>query len=454
MFNSLYTRMVLTFLVVVVISVTVSFFITFSIYEDRVIEELEEEMIFSGKAIIQLYKEMEPENLERYLEGISSIRFNIAVYSEDGEADYYGKANPENYAAPSEIEAVLAGGIYRIDNQDPRLLRNSSVGLPFEANGQNYALFLKPGIIGKLSFVQEVLTTVLISVLSIGSILYLFVAIYLVTPIKKLTTFTSKIAKGNFSGNVPIKRNDEIGQLAISFNTMNKELNRIENTRREFISNVSHDLQSPLTSIRGFAIALKENEFPKSQQDHYLTIIQTESERLAKLSENLLKLSVLEGKENPLNKQFYRLDQQIRQVFLNHQPQWLEKGIQIDLEDVKPVEIDADKDQLEQVWHNLLTNSMKFTDYQGGIKVILEEQGESIQVVFSDTGKGIPEEDWPYVFDRFFTVDRARVRSKQGSGLGLAIVKKIVNLHGGEISVHSAVGKGTSFTITLPKSMG
>ncbi|MDG5473148.1 HAMP domain-containing sensor histidine kinase [Jeotgalibacillus sp. ET6] len=451
MLNSLYLRMVVTFLAVVISSVTISFMITYNMYETRVMNELEEEMMLSGQTIIKLYNELEPESLEGYLESVSSIRYNIALFTEDGEASYYGRARQENYADPDEITKVLSGDVHRVENEDRRLLKNASVGLPFEADGENYALFLKPGINGRLNLIEEALMTVLLSVLLIGSALYLLVALYLVTPIKKLTLYTSKIAQGNFTGHVPVRRKDEIGELAKSFHVMNNELNNLETMRREFISNVSHDFQSPLTSIRGFAVALKENEFTKEQQDHYLTIIQKESERLAKLSENVLKLSVLESKENPLNKEMYRVDKQIRHVFLTHQPQWLEKGIHIHLEDLKPIEWFADKDQFEQVWHNLLINSLKFVGTGGEIKAALEEGEEFISVIFSDTGAGIPEEDLPHVFDRFFTVDRARVRSKQGSGLGLAIVKKIIDLHEGDIQVASRENEGTAFMIKLPK---
>ncbi|TMU87211.1 HAMP domain-containing protein [Bacillus sp. BHET2] len=452
MFNTLYSKMVFTFLGVVFISVTVSFFITYNIYEERVTAEIEEELMVAGKGIIELSKVMEPESVEDYLERVSSIRYNIALYSEGGEARFYGKADHEKYASRDEIEKVLAGGIHHITNEDQRFFNYASVGIPFEANGKKYALFLKPGLVGKLDFVKKILRTVLISVLIIGSVLYLFVALYFARPIKKLTAFTSNVAKGNFSEQVSVRRKDEIGELAEGFNIMNKELQSLENMRREFISNVSHDLQSPLMSIKGFAKALKDHPFPKEQQDHYLSIIQTESERLGRLSENLLQLSVLESKENPVNKDCYRLDQQIRQVFLSHQPQWLEKEIDIDLEDVTPVELSADKGQLEQVWHNLLTNSIKFTGQNGEIKVSLKERKTQVVVAFSDTGMGIPGDDIPHIFDRFFMVDRARESSKQGSGLGLSIVKKIIDGHHGDVTVTSSV-KGTTFTITLPKCM-
>ncbi|MCA1060401.1 HAMP domain-containing histidine kinase [Rossellomorea aquimaris] len=453
MINTLYSKMVLTFIGVVFISVTASFFITYNMYEERVVAEIEEELMVAGKGIIELSKVMEPESVENYIEKVSTIRYNIALYSEDGKSKFYGEAKPDNYATPDEVEEVLAGGVHRITNKDRKLFHYASVGLPFELNGKKYALFLKPGLAGKLDFVRRILKTVLFNVLMIGSLLYLFVALYFVSPIKKLTAFTSKVAKGNFHEQVSVKRKDEIGELAESFNRMNKELHSVEKMRREFISNVSHDLQSPLMSIKGFARALKEHSFPKEQQDQYLTIIEKESERLGKLSANLLQLSVLESKENPTNKEWYRLDQQIRQVFLSHQPQWLDKGIVIDLEDVHPAELSADKDQLEQVWHNLLTNSIKFTDHGGEITVSLKEEGERIVVVFSDTGVGISEEDVPHIFDRFFMVDRARESSKQGSGLGLSIVKKIIDVHHGSVDVTSKANQGTTFTFTLPKSM-
>ncbi|WP_241494716.1 sensor histidine kinase [Bacillus coahuilensis] len=298
---------------------------------------------------------------------------------------------------------------------------------------------------------REGLITVLTYVLLIGSVLYLGAAYFLVKPIKKLTALTSKIAKGEFKQIESIRSKDEIGELAKSFNVMTAELTKLETMRKEFISNVSHDLQSPLTSIRGFAVALKENEFSKEQQHHYLTIIQKESERLAKLSENLLKLSVLENMDSLVEKETYRLDQQIREVFLSHQPQWLEKELELDLEGIQMVEIHADRLQLEQVWHNLLTNSIKYSNKGGNIKVDVKEVQGEVHVEFSDTGIGIGEKDLPHIFDRFYMVDKARTPTRQGSGLGLAIVKKIIDIHGGDILIKSNLGKGTSVHIVLPK---
>ncbi|TYS58081.1 HAMP domain-containing histidine kinase [Sutcliffiella horikoshii] len=451
MFNTLYVRVVVTFILVVVMSLTASFYITFNFYQERVLSELEEEMIQAGKGIIRLQKAMGQENLEGYLAGISTITFNIALYSEDGEVKVFGRNTDEPMAAPSDVQKVLNGGVYRVESTEKRLLKNVTIGLPFQVEEERYALFLKPRIMDRIDIIKEALITVLTYVLIIGSLLYLVAAFLLVNPIKKLTALTTNIAKGDFQQIKSIKRKDEIGELGRSFNRMTSELTKLETMRKEFISNVSHDLQSPLTSIRGFAVALKENEFSKEQQDHYLTIIQKESERLAKLSENLLKLSVLENKESLLEKEIFRLDQQIKQVFLSHQPQWLEKKLELNLEDVNKVEITADQLQLEQVWHNLLTNSIKYSNTGGKIKVEVKEIQKKVQVIFSDTGIGIPEKDLPYIFDRFFKVDKARVRSGQGSGLGLAIVKKIIDLHKGEISIKSEHGVGTSIQIVLPK---
>ncbi|MGM0752571.1 MAG: ATP-binding protein [Bacillota bacterium] len=449
MFNTLYVRVVVTFILVVGISLTAAFFITFSYYQERVLNELEEEMIQAGKGIIQLQKTTGQENLESYLAGIPAM--TIALYSEDGEVKVFGKHTDEPLAAPSDVRKVLNGGVYRVKSTEKRLLKKVTIGLPFQVEETRYALFLKPRIMDRIDVIKEALITVLMYVLMIGSLLYLLAAYLLVNPIKKLTALTTKIAKGDFKQINSIKQKDEIGELVRSFNKMTTELMKLETMRKEFISNVSHDLQSPLTSIRGFAVAIKENEFSKEQRDHYLTIIQKESERLAKLSENLLKLSVLENKDSLLEKETFRLDQQIRHVFLSHQPQWLEKKLVLDLEEVEKAEITADRLQLEQVWHNLLTNSIKYSNLCGEIKVVVREMQNKIHVVFSDTGMGIPEKDLPSIFDRFYKVDKARVPSGQGSGLGLAIVKKIIDLHEGEISIESEVGAGTSIHIVLPK---
>jgi signal transduction histidine kinase len=223
----------------------------------------------------------------------------------------------------------------------------------------------------------------------------------------------------------------------------------MEKMRQEFISNVSHEIQSPLTSISGFARALRDTRLSEEERAHYLDIIETESIRLSKMSDNLLKLTSLESEHHPFEPKRYRLDKQLRAVVLACEPLWLDKSIDMDVS-LEEGEIDADPDLMNQVWGNLIHNSIKFTPRGGTIGVELQFRDGEAAVRISDTGIGIGEEDLPRIFERFYKADKSRNRAGGGSGLGLSIVKKIVDLHHGSIDVQSRPGEGTVFTVRLP----
>jgi signal transduction histidine kinase len=280
---------------------------------------------------------------------------------------------------------------------------------------------------------------------------------YLTLP-RRMAMFNSiidamrRLSRGDFTVSLTLKRgveNNQFGKLVQSFNDMAAQLGAMEKMRQEFISNVSHEIQSPLTSISGFARALREPLLSEEERAHYLDIIETESVRLSKLSDNLLKLTSLESEHHPFERKRYRLDKQLRAVVLACEPQWLDKSIDMNVE-LEEAEIVADPDLMNQVWGNLIHNSIKFTPRGGSIGVRLRLADGEAEVRISDTGIGIGEEDLPHIFERFYKADKSRNRAKGGSGLGLAIVKKIVDLHQGSIDVESKPGEGTVFTVRLP----
>jgi signal transduction histidine kinase len=259
-----------------------------------------------------------------------------------------------------------------------------------------------------------------------------------------------RIAKGDFSIRLDDSLDDGmLSGLVVSVNKMAHELGQMENMRQEFISNVSHEIQSPLTSIRGFAQALKSNHLSEAERRHYLDIIETESTRLSRLADDLLKLASLESDEVKFDPQPFRLDKQIVSLILTCEPQWSEKKIDMDA-DLNEVTLTGDEDLLSQVWLNLLHNSIKFTPQSGSIRIALRQNGERAEFSITDTGIGIAAEDQVHIFERFYKADKSRTRTKEGSGLGLSIVKKIVDLHKGTIDLESALGEGATFTVILP----
>ncbi len=259
-----------------------------------------------------------------------------------------------------------------------------------------------------------------------------------------------KIAKGDFSVRLDSANPDNqmVGVLANSVNKMALELEQMENLRQEFISNVSHEIQSPLTSIGGFTQALQNDQLGVEERHHYLSIIETESRRVSRITNDLLKLAALESEHAKFEPKPYRLDKQVRSLILACEPQWVEKGLDFDVA-LDEVEITADEDLLSQVWTNLIHNSIKFTPQGGKVWVDLRRDREVVEFKIRDSGIGIAPEDQERIFERFYKADRSRTRSNGGSGLGLAIAKKIVELHGGEIGVVSGPGTGTTFSVKL-----
>jgi two-component system phosphate regulon sensor histidine kinase PhoR len=268
--------------------------------------------------------------------------------------------------------------------------------------------------------------------------------------IKVILDGIRRIAKGDFAVQLPIHdRGHPFGEIVHSINDMAVELNQMEQMRQGFISNVSHEIQSPLTSISGFARVLHNEQLSQEERMHYLGIIEAESMRLAKLSENLLKLTSLESEHHPFEPVKYRLDKQLRSLVLACEPLWLAKNIDIDIV-MEEITIFADQDLLSQVWVNLLNNSIKFTPQDGTIQIKLHKHTDQAIIEISDTGIGIADADQAHIFERFYKADKSRNQATVGSGLGLAIVKKIIDMHKGTILVVSKVDVGTTQTIQLP----
>ncbi|MFA5005074.1 MAG: ATP-binding protein [Candidatus Omnitrophota bacterium] len=230
------------------------------------------------------------------------------------------------------------------------------------------------------------------------------------------------------------------------------EIRKLENMRRDFVANVSHELKTPLTSIKGFVETLLEGALDdKENSRSFLKIVQDHANRLDSLISDLLKLSYLESREVVLNKQDIDLSKLAKEVLVGFTSQIKNKDIKI--ENILPKEliVRADPDKIEQVLTNLIDNAIKFNHDQGKVRLFSQDLGDNIKIIVEDSGAGIPPKDIPRIFERFYRVDKARSRSLGGTGLGLSIVKHIVQLHAGSSGVESTEGIGSSFWFTLPK---
>ncbi|HOW35623.1 MAG TPA: ATP-binding protein [Candidatus Omnitrophota bacterium] len=229
------------------------------------------------------------------------------------------------------------------------------------------------------------------------------------------------------------------------------EIRRLETMRRDFVANVSHELKTPLTSIKGFVETLLEGALDDKENNRvFLKIIQDHTERLDNLVNDLLSLSHLESRTIVLQKSDFKLRQQVEEIILGFKSQIQKNSIEIRDDLPAGLSVRGDKNRLGQVLTNLIDNAIKFNKEKGSIRIYVQEISGMIKITVEDSGAGIPEKDIPRIFERFYRVDKARSRELGGTGLGLSIVKHIVELHGGEVGVESAEGLGSKFFFTLP----
>ena len=300
-----------------------------------------------------------------------------------------------------------------------------------------------------------------IEIMNIGMILIflvlflIFAAIYFYTaiPIKTIKTAAGEYAKGNYDHEMKIKSRDEFKELSDTISYMVSELKQNEEKQRKFIANISHDFRSPLTSIKGYAEAIKDGTIPYENKDKYLDVIQFEAERLHKLTSSLLQLSSIDSGGLSLDIKSFDITQVIRNIADAFEGTCREKKILLRLKFDEPkIFVDADQARIEQVIYNLTDNAIKFSNKNSEIILSVRIKGAKAVVSVKDFGLGIPKESINRVFERFYKSDPSRGKDKKGTGLGLSIVKEIITAHDEEIKVLSNEGAGTEFFFTLPVS--
>lgn len=281
----------------------------------------------------------------------------------------------------------------------------------------------------------------------IGTLITAFFSRKALDPIRKVIDATHRVAGGDFHVKIELKGIGELEELSHSFNRMTQELATIETLRSDFINNFSHEFKTPIVSIRGFAKLLKENQLTEEERREYLDIIISESERLTALSTNVLLLSKYENLEIIADQAPFRLDEQLRRTIVLLEPKWSAKAITVDVA-LDEVWYTGNEDITQQIWLNLLDNAIKFSDHGGLVHIALSREENLIRFVIQDDGPGMDEPLIARIFDKFYQGDPSRASS--GCGLGLPLVRRIVSLCGGEISVLSEPGKGSTFTVVLP----
>lgn len=350
----------------------------------------------------------------------------------------------------SYYEVGTLGGMFRY--------RYLTVGGPItEYDGKTTigAVFVASRADALTSFIDSLVRTFLIAI--IITLMFAFVAVYLLTmrmvkPLKEMSSAAKSFAKGDFSTRVPVRDNDEVGQLAVSFNNMAASLTTLEDMRRSFVANVSHELKTPMTSISGFIDGILDGTIPQDKYEYYLKIVSDEVKRLSRLVRQLLDIARIESGKIKISPVSFDVAETVRRVIIGFEYQIDEKRLEIRGlgEDAdRRVMVYADPDLTHQIIYNLVDNAVKFSNVGGYIEIKVASRGKKVYVSVKNSGMGIPQHDLPYVFDQFYKTDKSRSRDRKGVGLGLYIAKTVLNIQDEDIVVKSVEGEYCEFVFTL-----
>lgn len=293
--------------------------------------------------------------------------------------------------------------------------------------------------------IPNLLWIVFVSII-VGGLVMSFISKRLIIPLANLSTAMNKVAEGDFETQIETESKTEaIQDIYTNFNLMVKELGATETLQTDFVSNVSHEIKTPITAIEGYATLLQDctdNEI----EAEYVDKILLNTKRLSELVGNILLLSKVDNKAIQAKKTTYRLDEQIRQSIVMLESKWSTKEIEFDV-DMDEVEYTGDEGLMFHVWNNLIDNAIKFNPVNGFIRIKLEKSDKNIIFIIEDEGCGINDEEKKHIFNKFYQSDSSH--KAEGNGLGLALVKNILNLCGGEISVSDGKNGGARFTVKL-----
>ncbi|WOV87666.1 HAMP domain-containing sensor histidine kinase [Sporosarcina oncorhynchi] len=457
--RSLYGKFLTFTIGIMLVSAILAFLVVNTYYHQQLKGRNDNKNMNIALSIASYIESDEHADIEIFFQTQADAGYKIFVVNEDGEEFRFGAPFRLQNLSMASVQGVLDGQPYHgmRDLKTETFMTGffsdelaNTVGVPFTYGGTTYALFMRPDI--KLLFTEvHYLLGGMVIVMAIVSLLsMLIVAKKLIEPITELTMAAKRVGEEQFTGTLDINRKDEIGQLAQSFQRMTEKLSENDRIRKEFISDVSHDFQSPLLNIKGYADLLMNKELSEEKRQNYAKVIQSETERLSLLTKQLLLLTSLDQLESPLQPKRFSLNQQISDIIRKYR--WLleEKQMSLTME-LDEVDFTGDPAFLEKVWENLLSNALKYTQKDGEIDIRLRDYPNHIEVKVKDSGIGIAEEHVNRLFDRFYRVDTSRTQEIEGTGLGLAIVRQVVQLHDGDVKVVSKAGEGTTFTVILPK---
>ncbi|MBR5122381.1 MAG: HAMP domain-containing histidine kinase [Anaerotignum sp.] len=426
------------------------------IYTKHYMGEKNEDLIRQGEKISAAYSEAyrtgdlsdlsyELQILENYMES------GIVLVNKDGKVvltspGFHDVLIGDNMVYDDLTQRVMDGEIvtYQMKKGEAFDTPMLMVGYPV-SEGHLAGIFMcrpLPEIEASLMEMYQMSVLSLFIVSLLGLIVSFLTAKYVALPLVMMNRAAKVIANGDFEQRVQVRSNDEIGELAESFNHMAESLQAHEKVQKDFIANISHDLRSPLTSMNGFLTAMLDGTIPAEKQEKYLKIVLEETDRLSRMTQGIVELSRAQSSAILLEETDFDINGLIRSNIEMLEPQLKEKQVRIRaIYDSEETLVRGDMDKISRVLQNLLSNAAKFSPECGVIEVETTLQGKKkVLVSIKDEGPGISQEDQKYVFDRFFKSDTTRNEDKVGSGIGLAIAKEFMLAHGENITVKSEEG--------------
>ena len=444
--KSIYSKLIFGFFITIVASFSVAGFVSLRLNDQQIESTVEEDLITTNDYVSKVISNINIENRDDIIDLYAkSSEMAITCYS--SSEGYVAYGNKKYNPTPEQMMAM-----FKSTNNELSFKHHNEVlayGTKNMINGQEYYIYVQKDTSGQKSAIANSAILILGCVFLTGSIVFLVIADIIVKPLTRLTNAIKELSNGNYNVRVDNVGQDEISKLNQGFNQMARQLAKQDETRQKFISDISHEFQTPLTSIQGFANILKEEDLPKEQRVKYANIILYNSKRLSSLAKNMLQLTLLDREEIELELTNYSLVEQMNRVISTQENQAMEKNIEIVFEmPKKEIFIEGDEQRLEQVWTNIISNAIKYTNDGGLITITMKKNSKDIEISIEDTGIGMSKEVVSHIFERFYREDKAR--NVEGNGLGLAIVKSIVDLHHGKIDILSQVDVGTNFIVRLP----
>lgn len=438
--KSLYGKLIAGFFISIAISFSFAGYLGLQSHSESYRALTKDDLLEMAETVESL---MNSHNVE-FLDELAHVTgMTIILVDDDGKVTLNGTQQLSNL--PQEIRDARIDEKGFFDSDAHQYYFREQI----EVDGEFYTLYISRNTVQEQSVFERSIIVALASIFVSGSIIFLIIADVIVKPIKRLTKATDELSKGNYEARVHYYGKDEIASLSDSFNSMAARLVKDEETRQQFISDISHEFQTPLTSIQGFAKILKQENLSEEQRTKYTDIILFQSQRLSTLSKNMLQLTVLDSEDPKLEITKYSLIDQLNRVVSMQNNEAESKDIEIVVDfPKKDISINADENRMEQVWINLISNAIKYTNNGGVVTIKVKKNLKEVIVTIEDTGIGMSKEALQHIFDRFYREDKSR--SIAGNGLGLSIVKRIVELHQAKISVVSQVDVGSVFTVTMP----